>query len=268
MARVVVITGGGTGIGAACARLMRAAGDRVFITGRREAPLQAVANETGATALVGDAADGEVWRQRLLPAILDQTDGIDVLICSAGGMGNSPAAETSDRQWREALDGNLTSAFASVRACLPSLIARHGNVLFVASIASLAAGPQACGYVTAKHALIGLMRSVARDYGPQGVRANAVCPGWVTTPMADEEMHSRKSRSSLSCISPLSAGVPRRSAAPPRQPRGDSRGLSVSLLSAGRHHQRRYAGRRRRGQYRRCSHSGVCLTPYSVQEPL
>ena len=56
MARVVVITGGGTGIGAACARLMCAAGDRVFITGRREAPLQAVADETGATALVGDAA--------------------------------------------------------------------------------------------------------------------------------------------------------------------------------------------------------------------
>ena len=104
MARVVVITGGGTGIGAACARLMCAAGDRVFITGRREAPLQAVADETGATALVGDAADGEVWGQRLLPAILDQAGGIDVLICSAGGMGNSPAAETSDSQWREALD--------------------------------------------------------------------------------------------------------------------------------------------------------------------
>ncbi len=188
MARVVVITGGGTGIGAACARLMRAAGDRVFITGRREAPLQAVADETGATALVGDAADGEVWRQRLLPTILDQTGGIDVLICSAGGMGNSPAAETSDRQWREALDANLNSAFVSVRACLPSLIACRGNVLFVASIASLAAGPQTCGYVTAKHALIGLMRSIARDYGPQGVRANAICPGWVTTPMADEEM--------------------------------------------------------------------------------
>ncbi|HED9536880.1 TPA: SDR family oxidoreductase, partial [Klebsiella pneumoniae] len=112
----------------------------------------------------------------------------DVLICSAGGMGNSPAAETSDRQWREALDANLNSAFVSVRACLASLIACRGNVLFVASIASLAAGPQACGYVTAKHALIGLMRSIARDYGPQGVRANAICPGWVTTPMADEEM--------------------------------------------------------------------------------
>ncbi len=90
MARVVVITGGGTGIGAACARLMRAAGDRVFITGRREAPLQAVADETGATALMGDAADGEVWRQRLLPAILDQSGGVDVLICSARGGGDTP----------------------------------------------------------------------------------------------------------------------------------------------------------------------------------
>jgi NAD(P)-dependent dehydrogenase (short-subunit alcohol dehydrogenase family) len=146
MSRVVVITGGGTGIGAACARLMAAAGETVFITGRRLAPLQALAEETGAVV------------------------------------------ETSDRQWRAALESNLNSAFASVRACLPSVIARRGNVLFVASIASLAAGPQACGYVTAKHAVIGLMRSVARDYGPQGVRANAICPGWVTTPMADEEM--------------------------------------------------------------------------------
>ncbi len=139
MARVVVITGGGTGIGAACARLMRAAGDRVFITGRREAPLQAVANETGATALVGDAADGEVWRQRLLPAILDQTGGIDVLICSAGGSGNSPAAETSATPMARGADGTTSASLASVRACLPSLlIARRGNVLFVASIASLA----------------------------------------------------------------------------------------------------------------------------------
>lgn len=125
MARVVVITGGGSGIGAACARLMTAAGERVFITGRREAQLQKIADETGATALVGDAADGDVWRERLLPAILDQTGGIDVLICSAGGMGNSAAADTSDRQWREALDANLNSAFVSVRACLPACAYRQ-----------------------------------------------------------------------------------------------------------------------------------------------
>ncbi|VTM72146.1 Ribitol 2-dehydrogenase [Raoultella planticola] len=177
MSRVVVITGGGTGIGAACARLMAAAGETVFITGRRLAPLQALAEETGAVVLAGDAASGDEWQAHLLPTILERAGHIDVLICSAGGMGNGAVVETSDRQWRAALESNLNSAFASVRACLPSLIARRGNVLFVASIASLAAGPQACGYVTAKHAVIGLMRSVARDYGPQGVRANAICPG-------------------------------------------------------------------------------------------
>ena len=128
MARVVVITGGGTGIGAACARLMRAAGDRVFITGRREAhcrlsPMRPAPRRWWAmppTARCG--ASGCYRRSSTRPAGL--------MSSSAAPAGcNSPAAETSDRQWREALDGNLTSAFASVRACLPSLIARRGNVL-------------------------------------------------------------------------------------------------------------------------------------------
>lgn len=188
MSNVVVITGGGTGIGAACARLMTAAGNRVFIIGRRAGPLRASAEASGAIPLTGDAASAADWQERLLPEIRRQAGGIDVLICSAGGMGVGSAGDMSDDAWRSAIDSNLTSAFASVRAALPSLIASKGCVLFVASIASLAAGPEACGYVTAKHALIGLMRSITRDYGPLGVRANAVCPGWVTTPMADEEM--------------------------------------------------------------------------------
>lgn len=188
MSRVVVITGGGTGIGAACARLLAQQGDRVFIIGRRHAPLNSLADEIGAQAVVGDAASGESWQQTILPAILTQAGRIDCLIGCAGGMGLGRITEMSDSQWQQALDSNLNSAFASARACLPELVKGGGNLLFVASIASLAAGPEVCGYVTAKHALIGLMRSIARDYGPQGVRANAVCPGWVTTPMADEEM--------------------------------------------------------------------------------
>lgn len=188
MTRSVVITGGGTGIGAACARLLAGQGDRVFIIGRRAAPLQALAAETGATALVGDAASGDSWRDALLPQIMRQAGRIDCLIASAGGMGLGALGDMTDAEWRLALDSNLNSAFASVRACLPALVNSGGSLLLVASIASLAAGPAACGYVTAKHGLIGLMRSVARDYGPLGVRANAICPGWVTTPMADEEM--------------------------------------------------------------------------------
>ncbi|AHY05543.1 SDR family NAD(P)-dependent oxidoreductase [Serratia plymuthica] len=188
MNRVVVITGGGTGVGAACARRLAAQGDRVFIIGRRREPLALLAEEIGAVALVGDASSGESWNTILLPAILRQGGRIDCLIGCAGGMGVGRITDTSDAQWQGALDSNLNSAFASARACLPELVKTGGNLLFVASIASLAAGPEVCGYVTAKHALIGLMRSIARDYGPLGVRANAVCPGWVTTPMADEEM--------------------------------------------------------------------------------
>ncbi|HEI8866701.1 SDR family NAD(P)-dependent oxidoreductase [Serratia sp. AKBS12] len=188
MNRVVVITGGGSGIGAACARLLAAQGDRVVVIGRRRAPLAALADDIGALALVGDAASGECWRDELLPQILHAAGRIDCLLGCAGGMGLGQITEVSDAQWRQALDSNLNSAFASARACLPELVKTGGNLLLVASIASLAAGPAVCGYVTAKHALIGLMRSIARDYGPLGVRANALCPGWVTTPMADEEM--------------------------------------------------------------------------------
>ncbi len=176
MSRVVVITGGGTGIGAACARLLVQEGDRVFIVGRRREPLHALADEIGAHAVVGDAAKGASWQTDILPAILAQAGRIDCLIASAGGMGLGRITEVTDAQWQQALDSNLNSAFASARACLPELVNSCGNLLFVASIASLAAGPEVCGYVTAKHALIGLMRSIARDYGPQGVRANAVCP--------------------------------------------------------------------------------------------
>lgn len=188
MDRVVVVTGGGSGIGAACAQLLAADGDQVFIIGRRAEPLSALADRIGAQALVGDAASSDCWQNQLLPMILQQAGRIDCLISSAGGMGPGRVTDMADTEWQHAIDSNLKSAFASARACLPSLIESHGNLVLIASIASLAAGPQACGYVTAKHALIGLMRSIARDYGPLGVRANAVCPGWVTTPMADEEM--------------------------------------------------------------------------------
>ncbi|ELZ5938325.1 SDR family NAD(P)-dependent oxidoreductase [Providencia vermicola] len=186
--RTVIITGGGTGIGAACAQVFAEQGDNVLIVGRRPEPLQAVAARTGAIAIVADVSTGDSWNETILPQIKQHTDAIDVLICNAGGMGLGRVEDMNDQQWHQGMKANLDSAFASVRGCLPSLIQRRGNVLFVGSLASLAAGPEACGYVTAKHALIGLMRSVARDYGRQGVRANAICPGWVRTPMADEEM--------------------------------------------------------------------------------
>ncbi|MDH4554301.1 SDR family oxidoreductase [Pseudomonas sp. BN417] len=185
--RTIVVTGAGTGIGAACARRLAADGANLVLIGRRREPLEQVAAETGGLVLTGDAASSAGW-QGFIGQILDRFGGIDGLVANAGGHGLGSATETSDDAWQAALHSNLDSAFHSARACLPALVERRGAIVLMASIASLAAGAGVCGYTTAKHALLGLTRSLARDYGPQGVRVNAVCPGWVRTPMADAEM--------------------------------------------------------------------------------
>lgn len=185
--RTVVITGAGTGIGEACARRFAGLGDNPVLIGRRRAPLERVAAEAGGLVLDGDAADPAQWAV-FIERIVARFGGIDVLLCCAGGHGLGTATEMDEEQWAASLRGNLNTAFESARACLPPLTQRHGNIVLLGSIASLAAGPAVCGYTTAKHALLGLNRSLAKDYGPRGVRVNCVCPGWVRTPMADQEM--------------------------------------------------------------------------------
>jgi NAD(P)-dependent dehydrogenase (short-subunit alcohol dehydrogenase family) len=185
--KVALVTGGGTGIGAACARLLAREGAQVAVLGRRREHVEAVAAQCGGVALVCDAADGAAM-ERAVAAILERHGRLDLLVANAGGLGQGACAGTSDTGWRQAFDANLNTAFASTRACLPALGAQRGAIVFVASIAALAAGPEVCAYTTFKHALVGFARSVARDYGPAGVRANVVCPGWVRTPMADAEM--------------------------------------------------------------------------------
>jgi meso-butanediol dehydrogenase/(S,S)-butanediol dehydrogenase/diacetyl reductase len=185
--KVALITGGGTGIGEACAHHFTALGARVAVMGRRRELITRVAQAIDGIALVGDASKAAEM-QDAVTQVKQRCGGIDILVACAGGHGLGTALQTDDAQWQHALDANLNTAFVAARATLPCLIERKGAAVMVASIASLAAGPEVCGYTTTKHALIGLTRSLARDYGALGVRVNAVCPGWVRTPMADEEM--------------------------------------------------------------------------------
>lgn len=182
-----LITGGGTGIGAAIARRIASEGGNVTLVGRRKEPLDIVASQIGAFVFAADAADGVSMREAARVAV-EKFGSLDLLIANAGGHGVGPTISMSDESWSLATRVNLDTAFVSARECLPSLIKAKGSIVMLASIAGLFAVPDAAGYVTMKHALIGLAKSLARDYGRQGVRTNTVCPGWVRTPMADEEM--------------------------------------------------------------------------------
>lgn len=185
--QVVLITGGGTGIGAAIAERYAAEGAHVAIVGRRPEPLQDVAARIGAFPIVADAADAAAARLAV-QSVVERFGRLDVLVTNAGGHGFSAVGDTSDEDWQTSLNINLNTAFVMARESLPELLKHGGQIVIVSSLAGLFAGPSVAGYTVGKHALIGLTRSLARDYGRQDVRVNAVCPGWVRTPMADAEM--------------------------------------------------------------------------------
>ena len=206
--KTVVVTGAGTGIGSAIARRLYEEGAKVALMGRREEPLKAVAASINALVLPCDAASSSQV-EAAIGKVQEHLGPIDVLVCNAGGFGFGTLTENTDEDWNNSVQSNLNTAMVTARAAIPDLIAQQGNILMMASIAGLAAGPEACGYVTMKHALIGLAKSITRDFSPQGVRCNTICPGWVRTEMADNEMAELMRRKGLASIEEAYALVTR-----------------------------------------------------------
>ena len=215
--QVALVTRGGSGIGAATARRFADAGAHVLALGRRRDLVEAVAAETEGVAVVGDASSPADAR-RAVDAAVERFGRLDVVVANAGGDGAGAVLDADDAAWAAAMQSNLTSCFVSVRESLPPLLETRGRIVIVASVAALGSGPDMAGYVTAKTALLGLTRSLAVDYGPSGVRVNAICPGWVRTPMADSEMDDLAARRSVDreeAYALATANVPLRRAADP-----------------------------------------------------
>jgi meso-butanediol dehydrogenase / (S,S)-butanediol dehydrogenase / diacetyl reductase len=188
----VVVTGAATGIGRATAVAFARDGYAVALVGRRAAPLEELAAELRASGEEAIASPADVASPDEVAAAIDMAvdefGGIDALVNNAGVGESGPLLEESLEQWEETLRINLTGAFLTTKLTLPHLIERRGAVVNVASVNGVLAGPGWTSYCVSKAGLIMLAKCVANDYGRQGVRANAVCPGWVRTPMGDHDM--------------------------------------------------------------------------------
>ena len=196
--KVAVITGGGTGIGAATARRFADEGAKVVVTGRRAPPLEEVTAEIDGLAVPGDAADAD-HASAAVAAATESYGGLDVLVANAGTGFGGAAADVDDERWARTLDVNVTGAFRFARAAIPAMLERGGwSIVLVSSVSGLVSSTKSAAYVTSKAAMLGLARSIAVDYGPKGIRANALCPGWVVTPMGDRAMDGLMEREHLS----------------------------------------------------------------------
>lgn len=186
--KVALVTGGGTGIGAATARRLAADGYRVALTGRRREPLEALAGELEGLALPGDAADPD-WASAAVDGTIERFGGLDAVVLNAGG-GGAPgsASDVDPGAFVEVYRVNVVGALVTAQAALPALLERRGALVAVSSVAGLRASPESVAYCSSKAALVMLTRCIALDHGPSGLRANVVCPGWTHTAMGDRAM--------------------------------------------------------------------------------
>ncbi len=188
--RSAVVTGGGRGIGAEAARALAAAGARVAVSARTQKEIDAVAAELvaaghEAVAVPCDVTDPEAVRA-LREAAEKALGPIDILVNNAGAASSARFVQTTLEEWNRLLAINATGTFLCTREVLPGMIERGwGRVVNVASVAGRTAMPYISAYAASKHAVIGLTRAVAAEVAARGVTVNAICPGYVDTPMTD-----------------------------------------------------------------------------------
>src|SRR3954471_20142758 len=175
--RSVLVTGGNRGIGLATARAFAALGDRVAVTHHSTEPpedLLSVKCDVGDPSSVADA----------VAACTEQHGPVEVLVVSAGITRDGLLVRMSDRDWYDVVDTNLTGAWSAARAVLPAMMkARHGRIVFLASVVGWSGSAGQANYAASKAGLVGLARSIAREYGGRGITANVVAPGLVDTEM-------------------------------------------------------------------------------------
>jgi NAD(P)-dependent dehydrogenase (short-subunit alcohol dehydrogenase family) len=199
-----VVTGATKGIGRSIALALAGAGADVAVNARDAgalAELQAEIEGLGrrALALPCDVTDADLVAQRLARGVLDAWGGVDILVNNAGSAGSAKFVNHPDELWNRMLALNLSSVYYVTKAFVPTMIEqRSGRVISVASIAGKVGGKYIAAYTAAKHGVVGLTRALAVELNPYAITVNAICPGYVDTPMTDASVANMVARTGMS----------------------------------------------------------------------
>jgi NAD(P)-dependent dehydrogenase (short-subunit alcohol dehydrogenase family) len=187
---IALVTGASKGIGTACAVALSEAGHRVALVSRDAGALQAVADSLPGEALVvpADMTDAAAI-EAAFARVEEEWGPVEILVVNAGASMSAPLVRTSDDDWQRMLDLNLTAPFRCLRRALPAMTAAgFGRVVVIASVAGKVGSARIAAYTASKHGVLGLVRTAAMEVARTGVTVNAVCPGYVDTPMTDESV--------------------------------------------------------------------------------
>ncbi len=193
---MALITGGATGLGFGMAAAMVDAGARVVLVGRRPDTLRDAAERLGPAASfdVFDVRDTEK-ADGLVDRLLGRMDGIDILVNNAGVHDKRAFVDTDTAHFDAVLKTHVYGSFALTRAVVPQMLARgRGHVLFIASMSSFIGVPLIVSYAAAKSAYLGMIRSLAAELSPRGIRVNGIAPGWIESEMLHTAIDSDPER--------------------------------------------------------------------------
>ena len=214
--KIVIVTGGGTGIGRAIALRFGLEGANVIVNGRRAEPITAVAEVIKAAGGRAHALTGDVTQEadvaRLVESVTGEHGRLDILVNNAGVVvSRTTAADCTDADWVRTIDANLTSVFRCSRAALPALTVSRGAIVNIASTAGMKGSPALTAYGVSKAGVVSLTKTMALDYAPHGIRVNAVCPAYVETDLNRDYLAAMRSDGRYTALlakHPLGLGRP------------------------------------------------------------
>ncbi len=200
--RRAVVTGAGRGLGRSIALALAEAGANVAVTARTQAEIEQLVSEIQAMgrqslAVSCDVTDPEQVKH-MATSLSEGLGGVDILVNNAGNAGSHKFLNHPDELWNRMLSVNLTSVYFVTKAFVPSLIEqRYGRIINIASIASRVGGSYIAAYTAAKHGVLGLTRALAVELLPYNITVNAICPGYVNTPMTDASISNIVARTGM-----------------------------------------------------------------------